>query len=402
MTLTVGGRDFAGSLATTGSGGLSLAWHPNPGFTWAVGEAVAVSLNLNVTPPGAPGSFSATPGPAKVDLAWANPSDADITKYQYRQSADGGSSWSPDWKNISGSGASTVVHTVAGLTNGTEYTFQIRAANAAGTGAATDSVTATPAAANPAPAFTTKTATLEVAENTGSGDNVGAPVTATDADNDPLAYSLSGTDAESFAIDSATGQITVASGVALDFENPGSDDGDNEYSVTVSVLDGEDSDGNTDTTVDDTITVTINVTNAEETGTITLSPAQPVVGTVLKATLTDPDGGISGDTWVLARSSDWDPSARTGTWSDMKSATSANYTPVTDDVGHFLRMTASYTDGHGSGKEAEGVSANAVLATAPAPRLSSHLTRIAVLSPKTRRRGQTWGRRSRPPTPATR
>ena len=114
---------------------------------WAVGDEVAVTLKATV--PNKPASFSATPGPGKVDLAWDNPNDATITKYQYRQSADGGSSWSPDWKNISGSGATTVAHPVTGLASNTAYTFQIRAANVAAPGAATDSVTATPSPAKP-------------------------------------------------------------------------------------------------------------------------------------------------------------------------------------------------------------------------------------------------------------
>ena len=39
-----------------------------------------------------------------------------------------------------------------------------------------------------------------------------------------------------------------------------------------------------------------------------------------------------------------------------------SYTPVDADEDMYLRATASYTDGHGSGKRAETVSANAVVA----------------------------------------
>ena len=42
------------------------------------------------------------------------------------------------------------------------------------------------------------------------GENIGAPVTATDPDRDSLAYSLDGTDAASFYIDPATGQIQTS------------------------------------------------------------------------------------------------------------------------------------------------------------------------------------------------
>ena len=100
-------------------------------------------------PPLAPTGFSATAGVLKAALAWANPSDTTITKYQYRQSADGGNNWSPDWTDIPLSDASTTSYEVTGLTGGTAYTFQVRAVNDAGPGAATDTVTVTPVAAAP-------------------------------------------------------------------------------------------------------------------------------------------------------------------------------------------------------------------------------------------------------------
>ena len=66
-------------------------------------------------------------------------------------------------------------------------------------------------------------------------------------------------------------------------------------------------------------------------------------------------------TWLWAGSpngaSDWTP---------ISGATSATYTPVTADVDDYLQATASYTDGAGPGKSAEGVSANVVQA-APVP-----------------------------------
>ena len=104
---------------------------------------------------------------------------------------------------------------------------------------------------NAAPMFDSETGTREVAENTAAGDPVGAPVTAMDADaGDTLTYSLSGTDAASFDIDGATGQITVGTGTMLDFEAT-----QNTYMVTVTASDGTDS---------DSIDVTITVTDVDE------------------------------------------------------------------------------------------------------------------------------------------
>ncbi len=149
INLTVGSGSFSGAAASISSGGDGFTWSTSPGLTWAVGAELAVSLNLNVTTPDAPTSFAATAGPGKVDLAWANPSDFTITKYQYRQSADGGSNWSPDWTDISGSGVSTTTSEVTGLTAGTAYTFQVRAVNAAGSGAVSEAAPVTPDAAAP-------------------------------------------------------------------------------------------------------------------------------------------------------------------------------------------------------------------------------------------------------------
>ena len=96
------------------------------------------------------------------------------------------------------------------------------------------------------PSFTEGTSTTRsVAENTASGQDIGTAVAATDADNDTLTYSLGGTDADSFSMDTATGQLQTKA--ALDYETKSS------YSVTVSVDDGN---GGTDT-----IAVTINVTD---------------------------------------------------------------------------------------------------------------------------------------------
>ena len=86
---------------------------------------------------------------------------------------------------------------------------------------------------NTAPQFPdTETGVRSVAENTPAGEHVGAPVAATDADNDVLTYTLSGADMASFAIDSATGQLMTVD--ALDFETKAS------YSVSVAASDGED------------------------------------------------------------------------------------------------------------------------------------------------------------------
>ena len=95
-------------------------------------------------------------------------------------------------------------------------------------------VAAPPVFAQTAPVFTeTAPVPRSVDENTGPGENVGAAVTATDADGDPLTYSLGGTDAASFDIETSSGQIKTEEGVSYDHETTPS------YSVEVSVADDE-------------------------------------------------------------------------------------------------------------------------------------------------------------------
>ena len=104
------------------------------------------------------------------------------------------------------------------------------------------------ASSNNAPVFTEGiTATRAVAENTASGVNIGNPVSATDADNDTLTYTLGGTDAASFSIVGSSGQLQTHA--SLDYETKST------YTVTITVSDGS---------LTDTITVTISVTDINE------------------------------------------------------------------------------------------------------------------------------------------
>ena len=112
-------------------------------------------------------------------------------------------------------------------------------------------VTNTAIVANAPPAFQAASTTREVAENSAAGTNVGDPVTATDADSgDTLTYTLEGTDAASFDIVSASGQIRTRSGVTYDYETKSS------YALIVKA---EDRNGGSAT-----IAVTITVTDVED------------------------------------------------------------------------------------------------------------------------------------------
>ena len=206
-------------------------------------------------------------------------------------------------------------------------------------------------AANQAPTFDAgATATRSVSEDAVTGARLGAAVLASDADNDKLTYSLAtGDDAANFIVDASTGKLRVAAGALLDFETKPS------LTVVVQVTDSQDSGHNSDSSIDDTITVTVDLINADEAGKVSLSIPRPKYGEAVTASLTDPDGGTTAISWQWAKSHD-----DGATWTDLASATSDTYTPVAADEGALLRATASYTDTQGSGKSASLMSSEAV------------------------------------------
>ena len=188
------------------------------------------------------------------------------------------------------------------------------------------------------------TAVRTVAENRPVGFELGDPVVATDPDGDSLVYTLGGADAGSFEIDPSSGQISTRT--VLDYESR------SVYRVTVSVSDGNRISGQQRADRDDSIAVTIRVTDHNESGAVALSALTPRVGVPLEAAAADPDGDISSIAWQ------WERSVDSQTWTPVVGATGAVYTPVQADAGHHLRAAASYTDRHGS--------ARAVSAAAPA------------------------------------
>ena len=216
---------------------------------------------------------------------------------------------------------------------------------------ATIDVTITVTDLNEGPRFADDAPTgLTIAENTPTGENIEGPFTVTDPENDTVTYSLDTDDGASFEIDSA-GQIKTQA--ALDYETKSS------YEVTISVTDGKDADGNDEDTAteDDSHTVTITVTNEDEDGTITFSPQQPSVNSALTATVDDPDGEVTGETWVWEISDDpTDPSL----WTAITEATTNSYAPVAENAGKYLRVKATYTDAEGPGKTAEAEPGSAV------------------------------------------
>ena len=208
------------------------------------------------------------------------------------------------------------------------------------------------------PQFATETQEVSVDENIAPGLAV-VRIQANDPDGDEPRYSLGGIDATAFnqlfRLNNLSGLIKVKIGATVDYETKSS------YSITLNVTDGEDMDGNAETPplIDDSIDVTININNLEEAGVVTLSTNTPLVGSEYRASLTDPDGGITALAWQWAKGA-----SSTGTFTDISGATSANYTPVDADDNEYLRAKANYNDAQGSGKSALRVS-NRQASTSP-------------------------------------
>ena len=209
---------------------------------------------------------------------------------------------------------------------------------------ATSAASSQVAVGNRHPSFpSTETGMRSFPENSGMGLYIGDPVAATDDDGDSLEYTLSGPDASSFNILGGSGQIFLKSGVTYNYESKSS------YTVIVSVSDEKDDAGGPDDVIDDTITVTINLINVDEPGTVTISGME-VGGETLSASVTDIDGTISNLSWQWALAA-----SASGPFAPISGATSDEYTTVAVDVNRYLRATASYTDPQGSGKSASAV-----------------------------------------------
>ena len=222
-----------------------------------------VTNAVTPTPPGqpaAPSVSSVAGSTTSLSVTWTAPTNTgpaiDNYDLQYRQGTNGTFTDGP--QNETGTSA-----TITGLTANTLYQVQVRATNSDGNSPWSLSGSGqTNTAGNSAPTFANPTETRSVAENSPANTDVGAPVTATDGNNDQLTYTLEGgMDASSFSIVSTSGQIRTRSGVTYDYETKSS------YTVIVKADDGN---GGTDT-------VTVTITLTDDLNELPLAPAAPRV-----------------------------------------------------------------------------------------------------------------------------
>ena len=175
----------------------------------------------------------------------------------------------------------------------------------------------------------------EIVENmTSLGDDSENTYTATDPEAGMVTLSLSGDDMSMFELGGAVDNVLAFKmGMEPDFEMPSDKNPkDNIYEVTVVATAGGKTAGRD---------VTVKVTNVEEAGKVTLSGAgaQPRVGSEMKATLADSDGGEKNVMWQWSKSD-----TSNGTFTDIDKATMDTYMVMDADLDMYLKATATYLD----------------------------------------------------------
>ena len=211
-------------------------------------------------------------------------------------------------------------------------------------------------------------------------------------------------DVADFALFSIDGDGVLRFKTSPDFEVLADANTDNTYNVVVQASDGGTTGDTTDAPLRGFLNwfkVAVTVTDVEELGTIALTPAdadnedikllQPEVDVPIEASLLNGDGDVADEdiTWKWERKS-----PRASTWDTIPgvAAMSDTYTPQDValpspriDVGHLLRVTASYNDANDDERIVHRILDNAVLGavddnTPPAFALPS-VTRTIVENP---------------------
>ena len=158
--------------------------------------------------------------------------------------------------------------------------------------------------------------------------------------------------AVTWSLQGGPGVFMISSAGALSFASAPNYEVKSSYTVTVRASDGTNN-------VDHFVTVA--VTDVDETEVLELSLRRPLIGRDFTAAFEAGMGDVVqpptwAPTWAWERSTN----PNSGPYADIIGATAATYVPVTADSGYYLRVTASYNDGHG----AKTLQATSDLATA--------------------------------------
>ena len=295
--------------------------------------------------PGKPGTPTVSAGSAtSLRASWSAPSNAGppITRYdvRHRTSSPEGS-WTE--KNVP-----SIAAVIESLSENTSYDVQVRAINAEGTGAWSDSgngtTDAAADAANASPSFSSSSATISVAENQTTVVTVLA--TDSDADDDITGYAITGgPDQTFFSIGETSGALTFEA--APNHESPQDQFNNNTYVVDVTATSGT---GTRVKTATQTITVTVTDVDTEAPG----KPAKPRVSaasaTSLRVNWSAPDneGPPITDYDVRYRagnSGGWSDASHTG---KATTATLTGLTGLTEDTSYQVQVRATNAEGTGA------------------------------------------------------
>ncbi len=308
-------------------------------------------------PPSAPPAVSVTAVTGysdKLDVTWTAPSNTGkpaIAHYHVRYGVDGTPvSFTGTVDELAAD--ATLTTRLTGLSPSTAYAVQVRADNDEGDGAWSGSGTGTTNDASALlPRFGETDATYSVAEN----ETAVTTVTARDATNADVTFSIPGTDAEG-GVDRAKFSITASGGVltfaaAPDYENPTDVEsttpanaaGNNEYIVKVkATASGR---GNSTRTLTVTVTDVTEKPGKPDAPTVTAVSAKP---TELSVTWTAPTNTGPAIT-------DYDVHYRTkgppaGEWQDASftgATRTTTLTGLTQGTAYEVRVSATSTEGTG-------------------------------------------------------
>ena len=273
-------------------------------------------------------------GDLSIVIDNSNPSGVEYSYQWLRVDADGSS----NEEDISGEIAATYTLTDADMGKKVKvkvsFTDDLNGEEERTSAAFPSSGTVTVAGTNNAPVFSSSNVSRSIAENTAAGVNVGAAVTATDADaGDTLSYTLGGADVASFDFVETTGQIRTKAGVSYDHEAKSS------YTVTVTASDG---------TSTAAASVTIRISDVDE------PPSAPATPSISAVSGSSTSLSVS---WAAPANAgepaidNYDVQYRAGTsgaWTDGPqdvTGTTATITSLATDTAYQARVRATNAEG---------------------------------------------------------
>ena len=354
LTLDVAGTTFAFEDAETKTTAVRI-WS-NSGLSWSVDDPVVVKLvEPAPTVPGAP-VLTATAGDGEVVLTWTAPaSDGGeaITRYEYRHKA---TSSLPFVSSDSWTSAGTArTATVGSLTNGTPYSFEVRAVNIVGAGtAATASATLMAAAT---PGIRVSTTMLSVEEGAIRGNSYTVRLDTQPTGN--VTVTITGQEGTNLSVISSPLTFTSTDWNQEQTVRLGASANNNPAEETVTLRHAATGGGyDSVAPVEVRVTITQAQNNPATGSPVITGTAQ--VGQSLYASfgsVADADGTrniVASYQWIRVDGA---------TETDITGATITPYTPVADDVGKQLKVRLSFTDDLGN-PESRTSAATATVAAA--------------------------------------